>query len=144
MTESEKSFESVVSDDKIDYKGVGERIQYVRKVRGIRQTDLAKTIGVSYQYMSMIENGRRKLSLSAIVRLASELQVSVDFLLNGSRETVSGVPGEDILEIFRDLKPREREIVLAIAQSAKKAFREYRNPKTDGEEGTSDKEPSNK
>lgn len=125
MAESEESFESVLSDDAIDYKGIGARIKYVRKARGIRQTDLAKTVGITYQYMSMIETGKRRLSLGAIVRLASELQVSVDYLLNGSRETVSGVPGEDIFEVFRDLKPGEKEVVLSIVKAAKDAFREY-------------------
>ena len=127
MTESDESFESVLSEDTVDYKGIGARIKYVRKARGIRQTDLAKTVGITYQYMSMIETGKRKLSLGTIVRLASELQVSVDYLLNGSRETVSGVPGEDIFEIFRDLKPGEKEVVLSVVRAAKDAFREYKS-----------------
>ena len=66
MAEQEK-------DNLIDYEGLGRRVKSARRRAGIRQADLAKKLGISYQYMSMIETGKRKLSLGMLVSLANEL-----------------------------------------------------------------------
>ena len=44
-----------MTDNTIDYTALGQRVKKIRKERGIRQTELADTLGISYQYMSMIE-----------------------------------------------------------------------------------------
>ena len=47
--------------------------------------NLAEKAGLSLSYVSMIENGRRKVSLDALIRIANILGVTVDELLNGNQ-----------------------------------------------------------
>lgn len=53
----------------------------VRAQRHLTQADLARLAGVSASAISQAEAGRRGLSLDTVVRLADQLQVSIDSLL---------------------------------------------------------------
>jgi transcriptional regulator with XRE-family HTH domain len=41
-----------------DFRNIGEIISFYRKRAGITQKDLAKKVGISPSYMSMVEKGR--------------------------------------------------------------------------------------
>lgn len=47
--------------------------------------DLSEKTGLSLSYVSMVENGRQKVSLNALIRIANILGVTVDELLNGNQ-----------------------------------------------------------
>ncbi len=79
----EKPFHSSV-----DFRVLGKKIQKTRKAKGIRQAELADRLDISYQYMSMIENGRRQVSLPLLVQIANELSVPTDYLLADFLEAV--------------------------------------------------------
>ena len=79
----EKPFHSSV-----DLRVLGKKIQKTRKAKGIRQAELADRLDISYQYMSMIENGRRQVSLPLLVQIANELSVPTDYLLADFLEAV--------------------------------------------------------
>ena len=83
----EKPFHSSV-----DFRVLGKKIQKTRKAKGIRQAELADRLDISYQYMSMIENGRRQVSLPLLVQIANELSVPTDLLLS------------DFLEVLQEKK----------------------------------------
>ena len=44
--------------------------------------NLVEKAGLSVSYVSMIENGRRRVNLDALIRIANILGVTVDALLN--------------------------------------------------------------
>ena len=46
------------------------RIEEIRKMRGIRQEELAKMLGVSRQTVSSLENGRYNPSISLAFKVA--------------------------------------------------------------------------
>ncbi|MCC5993206.1 MAG: helix-turn-helix domain-containing protein [Rhodobacteraceae bacterium] len=58
----------------------GTRIRARRNLRGLRQLDLARMVGVSPSYMNLIEHNRRKVSPELLVALAKALGVSEDAL----------------------------------------------------------------
>lgn len=58
-----------------------EKIKQRRQQLGIRQVDLAKAINVSQSTMSDYETGRYEPDLETLVKIASELKVSVGWLL---------------------------------------------------------------
>ena len=78
----------------IDYKRIGKRIRHVRKKNGLSQADLADATGLSFQYISQIETGKKHASLESVVRIAIELNVTVDFLLNGFDSVHCNYEGE--------------------------------------------------
>jgi transcriptional regulator with XRE-family HTH domain len=62
----------------------GTRIRARRTLRGLRQTDLARMVGVSPSYLNLIEHNRRKVSAPLLGALAQALGVSSDVLVEES------------------------------------------------------------
>jgi transcriptional regulator with XRE-family HTH domain len=61
---------------------VGERLRRLRTAQGLSQGDLAEP-GISSGYVSRIERGGRRPSLSVLRKLARKLEVSADYLETG-------------------------------------------------------------
>lgn len=62
---------------------IGKRIAEKRKVKGFKQADLARETGVSTAFISQIESDVRKPSYGLLIKIAHELQASVESLLSG-------------------------------------------------------------
>jgi transcriptional regulator with XRE-family HTH domain len=56
---------------------LGNAIKLVRTANGIKQRVLAKKLGMSANYLSLVENGKREPSISFLNRLAKVLGVPV-------------------------------------------------------------------
>jgi DNA-binding XRE family transcriptional regulator len=55
-----------------------------REHRELTQAELARQVGIDKTYLSQIENGRKSGSVAVLAKLAAELRVDVDDLLEGS------------------------------------------------------------
>ena len=62
---------------------LADRIQQLRKSRGISQEELADRIGVSRQAVSKWESGQTSPDLEKIVLLSDYFEVTTDYLLKG-------------------------------------------------------------
>lgn len=62
----------------------GTRIRARRNLRGLRQADLARAVGVSPSYLNLIEHNRRKVSAPLLAAIARSLGVSQDALVEDS------------------------------------------------------------
>lgn len=107
----------------IDYVALGRRVKKLRKEQGIKQTELADALGISYQYMSMIETGKRQLSLSLLVDLANRLGATTDELLYGSLDSLNTRYDQDMEDILEDCTAEERTFILAMTKAAKFTLR---------------------
>ena len=65
----------------MNLQNLGGKIRSERISRGITQEQLAEQIGISTNFMSLIENGRN-MSVEVLVKISIALSVSVDYLLN--------------------------------------------------------------
>ena len=54
------------------------RIEDIRKERGIRQEDFAKAMGVSRQTISSLENGRYNPSITLAYKIAKYFGMSIE------------------------------------------------------------------
>ena len=54
------------------------RIEEIRKMRGIRQEELAKMLGVSRQTVSSLENGRYNPSISLAFKVARCFEMTIE------------------------------------------------------------------
>jgi transcriptional regulator with XRE-family HTH domain len=61
--------------------GLGMRIRLLRTARSINIVTFAERVGATRQHLGNVELGRSSPSLDLLVRVASELGVSVDYLL---------------------------------------------------------------
>lgn len=58
-----------------------ERLKYLRKEKGIGQTELAELCEVSKGIISLWENGLREPTMGNLIKLAKIFDVSVDYLV---------------------------------------------------------------
>ena len=73
----------------MNYAEIGQRIRKFRKLRKLTQEALSEAADLSPSYLSHIENGSKKLSLEALIRIAEAIDVSVDHLLANRPSSVS-------------------------------------------------------
>lgn len=57
------------------------RIRNLREDRDLYQKDIAKLLGISQQYYSEYENGKRTIPLLHLITLAKFYNVSIDYLV---------------------------------------------------------------
>lgn len=69
----------------LKYKEVGLKIAYYRKKKGYTQTQLAEMVGISSNYLSLIERGNKvqSYSMETLFKIAEALEVNANDLLEG-------------------------------------------------------------
>lgn len=65
----------------IDTKGIGRRIQRLRKEKGLTQEQVAEKLDMSVNYLSNIETGRDMCSTILLLGIANLLDASIDHIL---------------------------------------------------------------
>ena len=63
------------------YKYFGSRVKTLRKDRKIKQTELAKKLGISPTTLVNYENGIRKIPLDTAIQIAAFFNVSIDSIV---------------------------------------------------------------
>lgn len=63
---------------------IGPRLKQRRKEMRIKQTEMAKELGVSQTYLSNIEGGRTNCSITLFVDICNYLNVTPDYLMLGN------------------------------------------------------------
>lgn len=72
----------------------GSRIRERRMSLGLRQGDLAKSIGISASYLNLIEHNRRRIAGKLLTELARALSVEITALTDGAEASkVAGLQG---------------------------------------------------
>ena len=59
---------------------IGPRIRVARKALGLSQVAVAKSIGITYEYLGRLERGHALPSTTILLKLANALEVAVDYL----------------------------------------------------------------
>lgn len=67
----------------MDLKAMGMRIRQSRKIKGLTQADLASIINVSTMSIRRYESGERIVTEEILKRIASALDIDVNWLMNG-------------------------------------------------------------
>ena len=109
----------------LNYQSIGRRIREERLTAKISQAALAEKADVSPQYISLVENGKKQISLTVLVHIAAALSVSTDQLLFDPCETrTTRDPEFDAL--MAGCSSCERKIITDIALAAKRSLMENR------------------
>lgn len=59
---------------------IGPAIKWIRNTKGWTQAELASLLGVSVNFISQVENGRRGLAESKVEELARQMGIPTSFL----------------------------------------------------------------
>lgn len=68
----------------LNYISLGARIKQVRQERNMTQAELGEACSLSTSYIGHIERGSRTLSVETLFKIATVLNVSLDFLVSDS------------------------------------------------------------
>lgn len=103
----------------------GARVCQLRRLQGLTQEKLAEMVDCSVQFLSMVENGQRGISLRMFCQLAAALHVSANELL-GLTQDDDTVTDREFCALLKDCNERERRIMLDTAEAVKYSLRRNR------------------
>ena len=100
--------------------GFGIRLKQARQERGLSGPKLALSLGVQRSVIPGYESERISPSLAVLKKLASLLQVSIDWLVFGDEESRQELHDKELASYFQKvdrLDSRERAVVKMLLES---------------------------
>ena len=107
---------------KTDCISIGARIRDYRKKSKLTQETLAEKVDVNKNFIYMLENNQRTLSLQLAIKIANALNISLDELF---ADELSQSHFSDYYTLFEDCDYVEREVLTKILQEIKKVLHNY-------------------
>ncbi|MEZ4407032.1 MAG: short-chain fatty acyl-CoA regulator family protein [Polyangiales bacterium] len=77
---------------------LGEKVRMLRRQRDLSQVALAERLGVSASYLNLIENNKRPLPATLLLRVAEALTVDLSAFSSGAEARLDA----DLMEVFSD------------------------------------------
>lgn len=96
-------------------KQLGVRIALRRRERGWTQAEFAEKLQVETETVSRFERGHAMPSLKRLAFAAHVLDVSLTDLIGGSSQ-LAGDTAAELLELFKEITPRQRTVLLEVAK----------------------------
>lgn len=90
---------------------VGRRLKEARAVKGLTLTQLAASLGVTYQQVQKYETGVNAISLEKLVELAEILGVAAPYFFDapGVGEDEDQLPGRQLVLLMRGARQIQRK-----------------------------------
>jgi transcriptional regulator with XRE-family HTH domain len=85
-------------------KKIGEVIVKLRKQRGLKQKELAKNLGISATYLSLVENSEQKPSVDLIAKIADFFDLPVTSIVYMALD-IDKVKSKEQQKYFEAAKP---------------------------------------
>lgn len=120
-----------------------ERLKKLRKHMGMSQDEFAQAVGLTKNYISLVENGYRSLAERTTRDVCKKFNVSYDWLVNGIGEMFAEIPEEDLyskaaasllkdgdalaiegLKLYFSLPPEEKKTAMDFVLKLADAIRE--------------------
>ena len=83
---------------------VGQKIRYVREMRGLSLTDLRNRTGLSLSYLSDAENNKSSLSLKSLDKIAEALHTTPSYLIDRRNVTLDELAAINHVELPSEIK----------------------------------------
>ena len=109
----------------IDYGRLGERIKRFRHKAHWTQEQLAGRIDAATSTIAHAESGSSKPSLPLLIKIANELNVSLDQLISDSLPIADVYIQKDISDILSDCTITEKQIIRDILLTTKETLRKH-------------------
>lgn len=104
---------------------IGKKIKELRKCKRFTQSELAWKIGLSPNYIGLIERGKKKPSLDTLLKIAEVFEVSPSVFFEDFKYQL---PEEDVLikkisSILKESSEEEKKVIYQIVKSIVKRKR---------------------
>ncbi|MDD5686663.1 MAG: helix-turn-helix transcriptional regulator [Elusimicrobia bacterium] len=106
------------------HKFVGKRIREERLKRELTQQEVADLSGITNNFLSYIESGKKQASLDTIHKIADALHISLSelFLEIAIRKNDYSL-NEQILPLLKDKPKKDREFILDLVRLVSKKMK---------------------
>ena len=96
--------------------GFSNRVKELRKKKNLSQTKLGEMVGIHYTQVGRYEKGESFPSMEILRKLADALEVSTDYLMEGSSEEVAlaYIHDRELLHQFKqvqEMEERDQEMI---------------------------------
>ncbi|MBD5088617.1 MAG: helix-turn-helix transcriptional regulator [Clostridiales bacterium] len=103
-------------------KGLGKRINMVRKDQGFTADKLSELCNINATYLRQIEGGTKVPSLPVFINICNALKISPDYLLRDALTDNEVSKIRELAELWESALPSQQEMAVAMIQ----AVLEYR------------------
>jgi transcriptional regulator with XRE-family HTH domain len=93
---------------------VGSRVRMRRRALGLSQTELASSVGLTFQQLQKYERGANRISASKLYGMAKTLQVPLSWFFEGLQSMDVANGGED--QVADEQKARMVQVFLASSE----------------------------
>ncbi len=111
---------------KVDYVLLGERIKFWRQQRNLTQEQLAEKVGVTPGFISLIEIGKRRVSLESLLSICAELEITLNELLVGNQLPQPGDYNTEFSELISKLDEADKQLLFEITKAVCKTIKKNR------------------
>ena len=101
----------------MERKGLGKRINEVRKDRGLTADKLSESCNINATYLRQIEGGVKMPSLPVFIDICKALHISPDYLLQDDLEENEISRIREIEVLWKDASPSEQELVIIMIKA---------------------------
>lgn len=108
----------------LDNKLIGKKIKELRCLNYISQMELAEKSDISDTYLSLIESGKKRVSLETLIKVANALDTSADTLLTGNLKIDRGNYESELADIMKDCSHYEKRVIYEVIRSLKDILRQ--------------------
>lgn len=102
----------------MDNSSLGERVKIQRQKLGFTQEELGEISDVTSAYIGQIERNERTPSLKRIKKIAKQLDVSVEYLVVGAKDSIQ--TDEDIMFELQGTNEKQRNLIIEMIKIIKK------------------------
>lgn len=98
----------------IDFELIGNRIQSRRKSMSKTQENLAAYLDVSVGYVSVLERGKTKISLTTLAKISDFLSCDIAELITNTSTGGRGYLESELQSTVEMLSPKEKQTLLRL------------------------------
>lgn len=103
----------------INYIEIGKRIKESRLAKELTQQKIAEELGVSDEYVSKIETGKAKISLTRLAQLSILLDTPIEKLITGVVSKSTDYKISEVTKVFEELSAQEKDFIIAMIEQVK-------------------------
>ena len=97
---------------------IGSRIRKERRSKGLSQSNLSKKLDISASYLNLIESGRRTITVPLLIKVGTELGISLkDLTVESNQRLLTDVMDVLSNDMFDDLDITNLETTEFIANN---------------------------
>lgn len=96
---------------------IGNVLKLIRTHRGVSQGEMATHLGITQNFLSQVENGKKDVSIGKLREFSEKLGISNEILLIAGCDTPAELDGDD-KATFLNMKKSAMQIILLDKQYA--------------------------